>query len=137
MLFVIGMSTRDVETARQHSSAPRFAVLPGGEHCDSQADRAGRRADHGGVLVALAVALIAVVASLSSAGDPSIRDLPAKERGAVAERALQNLRDVCQGTDRPRDFCRAQAELLRGVPECDAACRALAREVVRADMARR
>jgi len=79
----------------------------------------------------------AVVMSLSPAGSPSLRDLPAKERGVVAERALQNLRDVCQRTDRPRDFCRAQAELLGGMPECDDACHALVREVVRADMARR
>jgi hypothetical protein len=99
-----------------------------------EGDRAFR-----GVAIALAVALLASVMWLSTGGSPAkaLRGLPPQERAGVVHRALDDLRDVCQRTDRPRDFCRAQAELVRGLPECDEACQTVASEELRADGARR
>jgi hypothetical protein len=51
----------------------------------------------------------------------------------VLERAVGNLLDVCTANDRPREFCKAQAELALAMPECTEACQSLAREELRAD----
>ncbi len=69
------------------------------------------------------------------AGPRSLRDLPSRERAALVDRTLANLRDVCRGGDRPREFCREQANLLLGLPECGEACRADARSELLADTA--
>jgi len=42
-----------------------------------------------------------------------------------------NLRDICQGSDRPREFCREQANLLLALPECG---RSLARYEIVGDI---
>jgi hypothetical protein len=87
--------------------------------------------------LALGVGALAVVAWLATS-------LPARgalalvspaERSAVVERAVGNLRDVCRGTGRPRDFCVEQARLVLEQPECDAACQSLARDELGADTA--
>lgn len=89
------------------------------------------------VAFALAVALAAVVAFFTSLDTTAsrLRALPPAERAAVVERAAGNLRDVCRGSDRPRDFCKAQAELALSLAECTEACQATAREELRADSA--
>jgi len=87
--------------------------------------------------IALGVALTALVALLASRDSTAsrLRALPAAERVAVVERAVGNLRDVCRGNDRPREFCKAQAALAFSMPECTEACQSLAREELRADSA--
>jgi hypothetical protein len=89
------------------------------------------------VLVVFAAALVgAVVWFVTQQSDASmVRDLPPAERAKVAERAVSNLRDVCQRADRPREFCREQAQIVVGLPECDGACRALAQGELAADTA--
>ena len=84
-----------------------------------------------GVGLAASVALIASLDSTLS----RLRALPPAERAAVLERAVGNLRDVCRESERPREFCRAQAELALALPECAEACQSLAREELRADSA--
>jgi hypothetical protein len=89
------------------------------------------------VAIAFGVALGAVVALLASQDAPGsrVRALPAAQRAAVLERTVGNLRDVCKANDRPREFCRGQAELALSLPECTEACQSLAREELRADSA--
>jgi hypothetical protein len=60
----------------------------------------------------------------------AIRTLPDGERRALYERTLENLRSVCALPESGdlQSFCRQQAELIVDLPECDAACRDLARD---------
>jgi len=54
------------------------------------------------------------------------------ERLALYDRTLRTLVSQCNGAKRPsglEDFCREQAELVLQFPDCDAACRALARSL--------
>jgi hypothetical protein len=89
------------------------------------------------VALALAVALLALIAFVASGGSTisKVRALPPAERAAVLQRALGNLRDVCLANDRPREFCKEQAELALALPECTGACQSMAREELRADSA--
>ena len=55
-------------------------------------------------------------------------ELAERERVALYERTLQNLKTVCREPNDPAQarFCRDQATLIRSLPECDAACQDLA-----------
>ena len=58
----------------------------------------------------------------------AIRSLPEGERVALYERTLANLQSVCASPDPAlADYCREQARILLEFPECDEACRELAR----------
>ena len=84
------------------------------------------------LLLALAV-LVAVMLWIWSQGaeQRALRDLPAAERAALYERTLANLHNVCASSDLALDeYCRDQARILRELPECDEACRELARAQV-------
>lgn len=117
----------------------QIAILPGGDPGISQGDPAGRtiRSWRSSIPVAFAVALLAAflwfltVRSLPA----TLRQLPAEQRAALVDHALRNLRDVCHGGGRPREFCREQATLLVELPECQGACQAQAREELLADSA--
>jgi hypothetical protein len=76
--------------------------------------------------------MVALIASLDTSAS-RLRALPPAQRAAVRERAVGNLHDVCKANDRPREFCKAQAELELALPECTDACQSLAREELRAD----
>ncbi len=120
-------------------SPSQIAILPRGDPGISQDDPAGGavRVWRGGVPVAFAVALLAAVLwFLTVPSFPAtLRRLPAEQRVALVDRTLQNLRDVCRGGGRPREFCRDQATLLVELPECQGACQAQAREELLADSA--
>ena len=134
------MSTRATHfIASYEADRSRSAVLPGEEACNSHGGRRSQGRAWTGVAVALTLSLLASVAWLSTAGAPPsvARGLPPGERAHVVQRAVANLRDACRAPGRPRDFCLEQANLVLGLPECDAACQALAREELRADMARK
>jgi hypothetical protein len=89
------------------------------------------------IAVASAVALAALVFwFLTGQSVPAtLRHLPAAERAALVDHTLGNLRDVCGGSDRPREFCKDQATLLLQLPECQSACQAQARAELLADSA--
>ena len=89
------------------------------------------------IAVSFGVAAIALVLWLSTtrSGPAALRQLPAGERGALVERTLSNLREICRNGDRPREFCRDQARILLDLPECQLACQAEAREELMADSA--
>lgn len=59
----------------------------------------------------------------------SVRSMPEGERKALYERTMETLRTVCSGEHASAvpDLCRDQAELVVTFPECDDACRELAR----------
>jgi hypothetical protein len=119
----------------------RFAVLPGGKDATCGAAAAVERPtltwrSRTPVAVAFGVAALALIGWLVSAQPAAtLRGLPADQRAQLAERTLANLRDVCHGAERPRDFCREQANLVLQLPECDQVCRAQARDVLVADSA--
>ncbi len=86
--------------------------------------------------VVLAVVLVALVASVwnSWGGERrAIARLDPPTRAAVLARTLEDLRSVCLRPDaaHPASWCRQQAEFALSFDECDAACRAAAREVLR------
>ncbi|BDG04737.1 hypothetical protein [Anaeromyxobacter oryzae] len=81
-------------------------------------------------------AVLAVLAALIVVGDGdrrSVRKLDAPTRAGLVERALVDLRAACGPTDRaaPETWCRERAEFALAFDECDEACRATAREVLR------
>ncbi len=131
--------------ARPRSASPtpglRFAVLPGGRDAATGAALAVERPtltwrSRTPIAAAFGVAALALVGWLvSSQPAATLRDLPADQRGAIVERTLASLRDVCHGTERPREFCRDQATLVLQLPECDRVCREQARDVLVADSA--
>jgi hypothetical protein len=59
----------------------------------------------------------------------SVRAMPEGERKALYERTMETLRTVCSGEHASAvpDLCREQAELVVSFPECDDACREIAR----------
>jgi hypothetical protein len=66
----------------------------------------------------------------------ALRAMPPAARAELLQRTEANVRDLCLGQpDRPRAFCRAQAELLSSFDECQGACLAAEREELRADSA--
>ncbi len=124
-------------TNRDSPPAPglHLAVLPGGEARDSQGPGAERPTltwrPRTPVAAAFGVAALALAGWLvSSRPAATLRDLPAGERAALVDRTLANLKDVCHGADRPRDFCREQATMVLQLPECDGGCREEARDVL-------
>lgn len=88
------------------------------------------------IALAFAIALVALLLAVATSrtGPAALRRLPGREREALAERTLLNLRDICQGSDRPREFCKEQANLLLALPECGEVCQSLARSELLADM---
>jgi hypothetical protein len=58
-----------------------------------------------------------------------IAALPAVERTALYDRTLATLRTVCAGSSGPQvaDYCQDPADFVVGFPDCDQACRDLAR----------
>jgi len=130
----------------RHSSAPhpvQLAVLPGGKGGDLPVAPGGAGRHEAGlpsrrhVGIAFGVAILtALLWAWSALHDTrAMRNLPEAERAALCQRTRDNLREICQGRDRPRDFCRAQATLLLDLPECDAACQGEARQELMADYA--
>ena len=89
------------------------------------------------IALSFGVAAVAFVLWLvTGRSDPAaLRQLPGTARAALVERTLSNLREICRGADRPRDFCRDQARILTGLPECGPGCQAEAREELMADAA--
>lgn len=59
--------------------------------------------------------------------DRELRALPGPERRALYQRTLQTLHTCEQSGSSLEDYCREQADFLRRFPECDDACRKLAR----------
>jgi hypothetical protein len=60
----------------------------------------------------------------------AIRALPATDRRALFEGTLRTLQAVCDAQRRPSGldgFCNEQAIFVAQFPECEAACRALAK----------
>ena len=59
-----------------------------------------------------------------------LRDLPSQERRAFYERTLETLRTACSHPPGPelKEYCREQADLAVRFPECDEACREIARQ---------
>jgi len=95
---------------------------------------ANRRARALWILGPLAGLVLFSVVLLRAGGEErALRRLPPVERAALYHRTLDNLRSVCGGEPRHelRDLCRGQAQLALLLPECDAACLATAREVLR------
>ncbi len=89
------------------------------------------------VAVAFGVAALALVGWLCTAhpATASLGELSASQRAGLVERTLSNLREICRGGERPREFCREQARLVLEVPECRDECQAAAREELLADLA--
>jgi cytochrome b pre-mRNA-processing protein 3 len=108
---------------------------------DTAADRAPPRSDarlapRRALFALAALAVLAMVALLllrATAEERALTRLPPAERAALYQRTLDNVRTVCAG-ERGRElrgFCRGQAELVLLFPECDGACRATSRELLR------
>jgi hypothetical protein len=59
----------------------------------------------------------------------ALRDLPAAERAVLYRRTLEDLQSVCAAASAGglADHCQEQARFILGFPECDPACRRLAR----------
>jgi hypothetical protein len=114
----------------------QIAVLPGGDGGSLHDGIGPERARRGRLPLAVGAgaALVGLAFWLFTA-PTELRRLPSQERAALAERTLANLRDICRGNDRPRDFCRDQANLLLDLPECGQACRTEARDELLADTA--
>jgi hypothetical protein len=124
----------------------QFTILPGGRACTVHGGDGGSQVgprptlpgrSRAPIFVAFAVAALALVMwiATSRSGPAALRQLPAGERAALVERTLSNLREICRAGDRPRDFCREQARLLLGLPECGPNCQAEARDELLADSA--
>jgi hypothetical protein len=91
------------------------------------------------VAVAFGVALLAFLmwAITMSSRANMVERLPVDQRAALFQRTRANLHDICREVDRPREFCREQAQLLLHFPECGDACVASARNELMADSARK
>ncbi len=80
--------------------------------------------------IALAAAIVGAILILVHSGGAerrAIREMPARERQALYQRTVQNLRSVCSvPEDAMRDFCREQAQLVLEFQECDSSCQTLA-----------
>jgi hypothetical protein len=126
----------------------QFAVLQGGKHRTLQGavgdaamyqERKPTLAWRARLPIAAAFGVAAVALVLwfatSRSGPAALRELPADERAALVERTRSNLHEICKAADRPRDFCREQANLLLGLPECQGDCQAEARSELMADSA--
>ena len=124
----------------------QFAVFPGGDPGtlqDGAGDRGPNQDATSGwrsrlpLLASFGVALLGAALWFLTAqtGSTALRRLPAAERAALVERTLTNLNELCQGGERPREFCREQASLLLELPECADACRTAARAELMADSA--
>ncbi len=86
--------------------------------------------------VVLAIVLIALVASVWNSWGGERRALARLDpptRAALLAHTLDDLRSVClrPNATHPANWCRRQAEFALELDECDAACRAAAREVLR------
>ena len=121
----------------------RIAPLPSGRAGGPQGALPGQepltQAGPGRLSIALFFG-VSIVAGLlwvfsSTVNARTVRDLPTSARAALCERTRDNLRDLCGGKDRPREFCREQANLLLTLQECDAECQAAAREEILSDSA--
>jgi hypothetical protein len=89
------------------------------------------------LLKRLAIGLLAAIAVLlwawrQGSERRAVQGLPEADRAALYRRTLDTLTTTCRpgASEGLHDFCRDQAELLLGFPECDEACRALARRFV-------
>ena len=88
-------------------------------------------------MIAAALAIVAGVLVFlflwysSQMVEPSaIRELPEADRRALFERTLRTLATSCDPEAHPEGlarFCREQAEFVVQFPECDEACRKLAK----------
>ena len=89
--------------------------------------------------IALAFGLAAFALVMWFATTPSrsetVERLSPDQRAALFHRTQENVRQLCAGPARPRDFCREQATLLLAFPECGPACVAGARQELLADTA--
>jgi len=81
----------------------------------------------GGLLSAIAVAG-GVWWWSATAEDRALRALPEPERRGLYRRTMDNLQTICEpaAPRSMRDFCRAQAELVAQLPDCDGSCQEIA-----------
>lgn len=77
--------------------------------------------------------LLVLLLLRATAEERALARLPRAERGALYQRTLDNVRTTCAGERgrELRELCRGQAELVLLFPECDGACQATARELLR------
>jgi hypothetical protein len=135
----------NIESPAQTS--PRLASLPGDKNRTVQdplpfsygEDKPTlSRPSRTPILIAFGVALLALTMWAATAqwwGPGALRRLPSEERAGLYQRTLENLEQVCRTNDRPRAFCKEQANNLLALPECEAACQARAREELLLDSA--
>jgi hypothetical protein len=86
------------------------------------------RESRSAAIAAIGLVLILVALLALRRDDAPLADLPAPEREQLLTRTLENLA-LCErhpGTDLRR-FCETQSAIARQLPECDDACRELAR----------
>lgn len=105
-------------------------MRPKGEAVATEPRLVGRVLRDWWLLVAgLVIVVMAIVASSMDRGSRSaLDDLPADTRAALYSRTMENLRTVCaHPTDDVRSYCTEEASLAVRLPECDDACRSLAR----------
>ncbi len=124
---------------------PQIAIPSHGRHRILQGDtcaveperESGRWRYRLSIAAAFAIALAGLVLWFVTAQPDAtaLLRLPPADRSDLVERTLSNIHAVCRGNERPREFCRQQADLLLKLPECGPACRADARELLMADSA--
>ena len=86
------------------------------------------------LVVALAAFTVVVVLGVwgwsATAPRRAVERLSDEERRALYGRTIETLRSTCRDDHRPPaldDYCRGQADFIVLFPECEAACRDLAR----------
>jgi hypothetical protein len=90
-----------------------------------------QRRDSAAIWAAAAVAVIAAIGLWiwgATAERRAIEALGPEERRGLFVRTKENLRSACAATSEPLvAYCQQQASFLLEFPECDEACKALAR----------
>jgi hypothetical protein len=105
-------------------------MTPGSDTREESPSKA-RRALGIGLLVLLALGIIAGWLWDRGAEKRALLNLPSDQRRAVYARELENLHALCAGGPTKEAMagrCQAQGDFLLEFPECDEACRALVDE---------
>lgn len=90
------------------------------------------RVAHALFIALLVTAAVASVRRATRDAPADLAALPPAVREGLRDRTTANLRAICAVDRGPaiERFCRAQAEVLLRLPECDAACAAEAEKLV-------